>query len=400
MNQKQERQALLALLLGNFVIGTGVLLPAGMLTELVRDLGVSAPTAGSLMLASGVVVAIGAPLTATLTSGIDRRWLLTISMILYAACHLASTIAPSFATLFAIRFLLAIPAAIFTPQAAATVGALLPPERRAAAISMIFIGWSLASVAGVPLGGYVGHAIGWRPAMLIVAALSAVSALAVWITLPGKVVTPPLNVSAWKKVLTSKALMTVLLVTVLNGTGQFTLFTYLTSSINASLSHDPGIITLILAWYGIAATFGNMLASRGVDLIGAPRSAMITLLAMAIGMIAWGLLSGSLPGALAAASIWGLGTFATMSVQQARLAGIAPQLTSASIALNSSAIYFGQAAGSSIGGTFISQNLLSLLPFAGAAILVLAALVSVLAERWEPENAILEPQSEHSEHKE
>ena len=177
--------------------------------------------------------------------------------------------------------------------------------------------------------------------------------------------------------------MTVLLVTVLNGTGQFTFFTYLTPSLKASLAADAPLMTVILVWYGAAATFGNIVVTRAVGRIGAPRSALLTLLAMSVGMVLWGMAAGSLWGVLAAAAIWGLGTFATNSVQQARLAGIAPHLTSASIALNTSAIYFGQAAGAGIGGALIKLGKMAHLPWVGAAILLGAAGVSVLAQRWE-----------------
>lgn len=391
MSKGEERRLLAALLFGNFVTGTGILLPAGMLTELARGLDVSVPAAGSLILASGLVVALGAPVAAALTASVDRRKLLAASMAGYVFCHLASAAAPTFAVLLLLRAILAVPAAIFTPQAAAAIGAMLPPERRAPAITTIFIGWSLASVAGVPLGGYVGHALGWRTALLIVAGLSVIATAAVLATVPKNVTTPPLKAEAWRRVLTSKALMTVLLVTLANGTGQFTLFTYLTPYLQTYLTNDPGISTLILAWYGVAATIGNVLTTRLVSRIGTPRSAMTTLLIMATGMILWALLSGTLDGALLATLVWGFGTFATMSIQQARLAGIAPSLTSASIALNSSAIYLGQAAGSGIGGALIRADHLGFIPYAGAAILIGAAAISVIAERWEPGREVLDP---------
>ena len=163
-----------------------------MLGELAHGFDVSIPSAG-LLLVSGVVVALGAPLSAAFTSAVDRRWLLAASMLVCVACHAASALAPNFAVLLAISLLLAIPAAIFTPQAAATVGALFPTERRAGAITLIFIGWSLATVGGMPLGGYVAHTLGWRVAFLIVAALSALALLGVWLTVPQGVKIAPLG---------------------------------------------------------------------------------------------------------------------------------------------------------------------------------------------------------------
>jgi MFS transporter, DHA1 family, inner membrane transport protein len=372
-----------ALLFGNFVTGTGILLPAGMLSELADGLNVSVPAAGSLILASGVVVALGAPLVAAFTSAVDRRLLLLASMAIYVVAHIAAALSPSFEMLMASRVAMAVAAAIFTPQAAATVGALLHSERRSSAITMIFIGWSLATVGGMPLGGYVADTFGWQAAFWVVAVMSAIAAIAVCLTVPGGVRIAPLSAASWKHVLNSKALMTVLLVTVLNGTGQFTFFTYLNPSLKASLGASAALLTFVLAWYGVSATLGNVLASRFVSRIGPPRAALLTLLAMATGLTLWGAGSGALTIVLLAATIWGLGTFATNSIQQARLAGIAPELTSASIALNTSAIYFGQAAGSGIGGALIKAGAMPYLPWVGAVILLAAAGVSRVAQAFE-----------------
>ena len=120
--------------------------------------------------------------------------------------------------------------------------------------------------------------------------------------------------------------MTVLLVTVLNGTGQFTFFTYLAPSLKASLPDNAELLTLVLAWYGTVATLGNVLVTRAVGRLGAPRSALFALLVMSGGLAVWGAAAGSLSVVLAGATLWGLGTFAANSVQQARFAGIAPDL--------------------------------------------------------------------------
>ena len=170
--------------------------------------------------ASGFLVALGAPLIAAFTSSVDRRLLLVLAMAIYVVTHIAAALSSNFEMLMASRIAMAVAAAIFTPQAASTVGALLPPEKRSSAITMIFIGWSLATVGGMPLGGYVANAYGWQAAFWVVAGLSVAAAVAIWMTVPLGVRIAPLSAASWKQVLASKALMTVLLVTVLNGTGQ------------------------------------------------------------------------------------------------------------------------------------------------------------------------------------
>ena len=95
-NQNQTRSALWALLFGNFLIDTGVLLPSGLLNDMAKDFAISPAGAGLLMFVGGLVVGIGAPLFATWTTRVDRRLLLTGSLVLYALGHLLAAIAPTF----------------------------------------------------------------------------------------------------------------------------------------------------------------------------------------------------------------------------------------------------------------------------------------------------------------
>jgi predicted MFS family arabinose efflux permease len=78
---------------------------------------------------------------------------------------------------------------------------------------------------------------------------------------------------------------------------------------------------------------------------------------------------------------WALSTFACNSAQQARLVQLAPALASATIALNSSAIYAGQALGAALGGSLIAQGLMADLHWFSLALIALALAVSLRAQR-------------------
>ena len=378
----QQRRTIWALLLGNFVIGTGILLPAGMLTDLADAFSVTVPEAGMLMVASGIVVAIGAPLIAAFTSGIDRRAILSFSLLLYVAGHALAALTSSFEMLVATRVLIAVGAAIFTPQAAATLGALVPSDRRAGAITLVFVGWSLATVAGMPMGGWLAHTIGWAAAFMIMAVISAIALIAVWATVPPRVQIARLSGKSWRAVATNPALMLVLLVTILNGTGQFTLLTYLNPSLKASLEANPTEVALILAWFGVWATVGNITASRFVARIGPGQVVTVALIMICTALGLWGLGASTLPVVLGAAALWGLGTFSSNSVQQARLSAMAPELASASVALNTSAMYVGQGTAAALGGSLIKSGHMTALLLAGAAIVPAAATLSGFVLMW------------------
>jgi predicted MFS family arabinose efflux permease len=370
------------LLFGNFVIGTGVMVVPGTLNVISSSLQVSVATAGQLISAAALLMCLGAPLFAALVAGRDRRRLLALSMVWYGVLHLASTAAPSFATLLPIRVLTMISPAIFTPQAAACVGLLVPAEQRGRAITFIFVGWSLASVLGMPIGALVGGTLGWRSAFALIAVMSIVSAIWVWRAMPDGVKPPALSGAAWRETFRSRALMFCVLVTVLYSAGQFVLFSYFAPYYKQKINITPGELSLLLMWFGVFGFAGNMLMSRYVDRIGAARSAMIGIGAMALSLLIWPL--GTTLVLAAVVSIpWALGCFSSNSAQQARLVGIAPALAAGSIPLNTSAMYAGQAIGAATGGWLIGTGGMGVLHWAGFTGLLLAMATSALATRYQ-----------------
>ena len=352
----------------------------GTLNDISSNLQVSVPVAGQLITAAAVVMCIGAPLCATLVAGWDRRRLLALALLWYGVFLLASANMPDFGSLLAVRVLAAIAPAIFTPQAASCINLLVTPAQRGRAITFVFMGWSVASVVGTPLGAWIGGTLGWRVAFGSIALLSVLSAAWVWRSMPDGVRPPALSCAAWGQTLRSPALMLCVAVTVLFAAGQFVLFSYFAPYFKQQLQFSATELSLLFAWFGAFVFVGNMLMSRNIDRTGAPRAVVWSVGAMALSQLLWPLATNVLLAAIIVLP-WGLGCFASNSAQQARLAGIAPALASASIALNSSAMYAGQAVGAASGGWLIAQGRMLDLHWFGLAALLAAMLVSWWASR-------------------
>ena len=368
------------LLFGNFVIGAGVMVVPGTLNDISASLQVAPSVAGQLITAGGIVMALGAPLCAALVAGWDRRRLLAVTMLWFALLHVACTVATTLGVLLPLRALAVLSPAIFTPQAAACVGLLVPAHDRGRAITFIFLGWSLASVLGMPLGAYIGGVLGWRAAFLLVATLSLVSAAWVWRTLPDGVRPPALSRQAWADTLQSGPLMLCIGVTVLFAAGQFVLFSYMAPYWQQVLGAGPGALSLTFLWFGAFGLLGNVLMSRSIDRLGAPRAVLLAIGSMALTMLLWPLGTGVFAAALILVP-WAMGCFSSNSAQQARLVAIAPGVAAGSVALNSSAMYAGQAIGAALGGWMIAQAGFGSLHWVGLAGLLASAAASVLAER-------------------
>jgi len=373
--------ALWAMLFGNFLIGTGVLLPSGLLNQIALEFNIAPDVAGRLALVGGIVVAIGAPLFATWTSKMDRRLLLTGSLLLYALGHIVAAVAPSFPLQLIIRALTVIGAAIFTPQAAATVGLIMPPHRRAATISFIFIGWSAAAAGGIPLGNYLATLMDWRQVYLLMAALCAVGAGAIWLTLPSGLRVQPLGLGAWGKAFLNPVLLLVYVVTALSMAGQFTMFTYIAPMMSDGFGVSVGYISIAFAIVGAAGILGNSLATRFVLHVGTDQVIAMGLAALAIGFLGFGIFYGNYWPAMVAAILWGLGSFSSNSLQQSRLATLAPSIASVAIALNTSFVYVGQSSGAAIGGALLRMQAMPFMPWMAMGLMCVALALSLLATK-------------------
>lgn len=380
-DQIAPRFALWSLLFGNFVIGTGVLLPAGLLNVLGTDLAVPSATAGLLLFAGGLVVGFGAPLLAGFTSRYDRRMLLVVAMAIYAVSHALAAFAPDFWSLLIIRTVGMISAAVFTPQAAATVGLLVPAEKRSQAIAFIFIGWSAASVVGIPLGSILASEIGWRAAFLGMAAISAVSCASAWLSLRPGLRVVPLQISSWISVFRNPLLLCIMLVTLLSMSGQFTIVSYLAPTLREAFGASPAEIAAMFAVFGVAGVAGNYLATRAVGWFGVDLAVLISLLSLVAGMGLFGLFFGSYHWAIVAGTVWGLGSFSSNSLQQSRLVAVAPTLAAATVALNTSAVYLGQSIGAAAGGFVIDDGITAGIAWMSVVFLVLSVVTS-LAASW------------------
>lgn len=372
-----------ALLFGNFVIGTGVMVVPGTLNYISTSLAVSVPDAGQLISAAALVMCLGAPLMVAVVAKWDRRRLLALVMLWYGVLHLLSATMPTFGSLLAVRVLTVISPAIFTPQAAACIAFLVPPHLRGKAISLVFLGWSLASVLGMPLGSLVGGTLGWRYAFATVGLLSLLSALWVWRAMPDGVRPPAFSLATWRETLQSRPLMLCIAVTALYSAGQFVLFSYFAPYYKATFDITPTQLSLMFAWFGAFGFLGNLWVTRNIERLGPARTVLVAMGSIAVSLLIWPLGTSLLLTALVLIP-WALGCFSANSAQQARLSSLAPALTSGSIALNTSAMYAGQAVGATSGGWLIAQGQMANLHWAGLAGLLLAMMVSMLATRAQP----------------
>jgi MFS transporter, DHA1 family, inner membrane transport protein len=375
-----RRFAPTALMLGNIVTGCSVLAPAGMLIELSSDLAVTVRDAGLLITFGAVMLCVGSPLTAWLTSRIERRTLLTATLAALALTNMASALAPDYASLLVIRLVMLAVGALYTPQAAGTAALIVPAEKRGSTIAYIFLGWSLAAAVGLPLITFIASRYGWRAVYGSIGLIGCLSFVLLAWRLPRGLVGAPVDLKTWVNVGRNRMIILLLLITTLQMSGQFVVFTFMAPLLTKLTQAGPDAVGLVFALYGIFGFIGIAIATRIVDSWGAYRTSVLFTVLMLTGVTGWAISAGAYPLMACSVAIWGLGFASTNSMQQVRLVSAAPALASASVSLNTSVLYIGQAVGSSIGGVLYARDLLYGAGYVSVGFVALALVMVVLTK--------------------
>lgn len=154
--------ALVALLISAFAIGTTEFVIMGILPEVAADLQVTLSAAGLLVTGYALGVAIGGPVITAFTGRLPRKSLLFGLMLIFVAGNLMAAVAPNYAVLMIARILASFAHGTFFGVGSIVATRLVPREKQASAIAMMFAGLTLANILGVPFGTFVGQMWGWR----------------------------------------------------------------------------------------------------------------------------------------------------------------------------------------------------------------------------------------------
>jgi DHA1 family inner membrane transport protein len=379
-----RRFAPTALMFGNIITGCSVLAPAGMLSELSSGLGVTIRDAGLLITFGAIVLCIGSPLTAWLTSRIERRTLLTVTLGVLALTNAASALAPNYTSLLVLRLTMLGVGALYTPQAAGTAALIVRPEKRGGTIAYIFLGWSLAAAVGLPLITFIASRYGWRAVYGGIGLMGCLSVLLLAWRLQAGLTGAPVDLKTWAAVGHNRMIVLLLSVTTLQMSGQFVVFTFMGPLLMKLTHAGPDAVALVFLLYGVFGFIGIAIATRIVDSWGAYKTSLLFTALLLTGVSGWALSAGIYPLTACSVAIWGLGFASTNSMQQVRLVAAAPALAPASVSLNTSVLYIGQAVGSAIGGMLYAREMLYGAGYVAMGFVTLA-LMAVLLTRPPPE---------------
>jgi MFS transporter, DHA1 family, inner membrane transport protein len=373
--------ALLALAVGAFGIGTTEFVMMGLLPDVANDLDISLPTAGHLVSAYALGVVVGAPLLAAVTARMPRRTVLIGLMALFVVGNALSALAPDQHWLLAARFLSGLPHGAFFGVGAVVATSVVAPERKARSVSLMFLGLTVANVAGVPVATLMGQHLGWRATFLGVSAigLAAILSLALLIPRGETHAAPPAGLRGELVALRSLPVWLALGTTVAGFGALFAAYSYVTPMLTDSAGYADASVTLLLALFGVGATIGNLMGGRLADhsLRGTLFGGLLSLAAV---LALFPLLMSAQWSAALAVVLLGAAAFITGSPLQLMVmekASAAPSLASSA---NQAAFNLANAGGAWIGGVALAAGFGVTSPaLAGAMLAVLGLGVAGVA---------------------
>ncbi|MES4889960.1 MFS transporter [Streptomyces sp. NPDC096012] len=372
--------ALLALAVGAFGIGTTEFVMMGLLPDVADDLHISIPAAGHLVSAYALGVVIGAPLLAAVTARMSRRTVLIALMALFVVGNALSAFAPGNGSLLAARFVSGLPHGAFFGVGAVVATTMVAPERKARSVSLMFLGLTVANVAGVPVATLMGQHLGWRATFLGVSVIGLVAIASLALLIPrDHTHASATGLRGELAALKSLPVWLALGTTVAGFGALFAAYSYVTPMLTDSAGFAEANVTLLLALFGVGSTAGNLLGGRLAD--HSLRGTLFGGLAsLAVVLAFFPLLMRAEWSAAVAVTLLGMAAFVTGSPLQLMVmekAAAAPSLASSA---NQAAFNLANAGGAWIGGLALAAGFGVTSPaLTGAALAVLGLGVAGVA---------------------
>ncbi|PWJ55175.1 MFS transporter, DHA1 family, inner membrane transport protein [Quadrisphaera granulorum] len=371
---------LLSLTLAAFAIGISEFVLVGLLPTIAAETGVSVGAAGLLVTAYALAITVLSPLLTSWFSRFDSRWVLVALMGAFAIGNTLVATAAGFAALLAGRVLAGAAHGTVFAIGAPAAAALVPREKASRAISLVFLGLTVAMVVGVPLGTVLGNAVGWRATFVVVAVLGGLSAAAIAALIPSTGAGEAVSLRGQLALLRDRPLALTYVVTGLGFGATFAVFTYLEPLLSEGAGYNATGVTILLLLFGAATVVGNLAGGALADRRGTGPVIHVALVGLAV-CFTGVLLSATSAVAIAiTVAVWGVFAFLISPPLQAHAVALArgrgAGAEKAASGLNIAAFNAGIALASWAGGVVLEAAGATSTPWVALVLVLLALAVS------------------------
>jgi MFS transporter, DHA1 family, inner membrane transport protein len=352
--------ALFALTLSAFAIGTTEFVTVGLVPTISNDLNISVPSTGLLVTMYAFGVAIGAPILTALTSKYNKKYILIYAMVIFSLGHVVAALAPNFTTLLIARIVTGLTHGLFFSIGATIATSLVPKEKEASAIAVMFGGLTVAMVTGVPLGTFIGQNFGWRDTFALISILGAIAFIGMAFLIPKEVKTvPPASFFKQLKILGNPKLFIAYLITIFGFGGAFIAFTFLVPILQDITKFSPNVISIILLIFGLSTVVGNFVGGKLADKFGVNKVLFFAYFCLSIVLLSFSFFVQNQYITIFILILWGMFAFGSGPALQANVVKLAkinePHAVDVASGFNISAFNVGIAMFSFLGSLIVTN---------------------------------------------
>ncbi|MCR8843620.1 MFS transporter [Paenibacillus sp. SC116] len=379
---KQQKILTLNLFLLTFVLGTSEFVIVGLLAEVSADLHISISSAGALVSAFAISFAIGTPILTALFSRFSKYPLMLSLIAVFIAGNIITALSDSYALLLVSRLITAVVTGVLIALAMAVGSETVSAEKRGTVISIIFMGFTIASVIGVPLGTYIGQWGGWQLAFWFTSLLGIISLIASSATIPKGLKGTQSSLKKQIGLLTNSRIVIAFFIPALSIGATYTVYTYLTPLMQDVLLVPEHHISLVFLLYGVVSVFSTLIGGKLANRDGISKLRYVFLIQAAI-LASLYVFSNSIVTGLISISFIALIVYVMNSTMQLYFIDLADKHYPAAKDLASSltpvSVNVGIALGSTLGGIVTTQRELIDISWFGGIVALAASLLTFIS---------------------
>lgn len=361
--------------LGAFSLGMASYITAGLIPLIQNEFDISIALIAQLVTVFTLAYGIGSPVVVALSPENKQRSILLLALFIFSISNLISGLAPNFSILLISRIFAGIGAGVYLAIGISISTALVQPDQRGQAISIIMSGMAAGTVLGVPLGLIISNQFGWQTSMYLIAILGLVSFYGLYIKLP---IIPNLitqSLSEKLRLLKDINVLKILFISLIAAISSLGLYTYLFPLLSSDEFGSIENITPFLWIWGIGGIIGSFVVGHISKKISNEKLTAIIMFMLSVALLLIPFFAAITPWlTLIPIAIWGAVGWALQVPQNEQLILVREKTGGGNlaVALNESALYLGGALGVGIGGIFFYfQVSLWLLPiFASAFVFI------------------------------
>src|SRR5690625_1513242 len=355
-----------------FIVGMVELIIGGILDLVATDLNVSLGKAGLLITIFSLVFAISAPILLVVTAKVERKKLSLLSLFIFFIGNIIAIFSPSFSVLMIARIISAASGSLLIVLCITIASSIVPQKHVGRAIGIVVMGISGSLVFGVPIGLMLGNSFGWRAPFILITGLTLLLIIGIYYFMEKIAPQPSIPLKQQLATLKNSKILFAHITMFLFLAGHMVLYAYFTPFLKTILGLDATWVSIVYLVFGVAAITGGGLGGTLADRFGAKPVILTVITVFAIAMFSIPVATFSLTIFLIIMVIWGMMNWAITPALQSYLIESAPETAAIQQSLNNSALHFGIAFGSLVGGVVIERTSVEYNATVGGLFIILA----------------------------